>query len=120
MWGAYDDLPTFPETRIQHGNTGLCHGWAAGPAYLLPAFVLGLQPLEAGWRAARFAPHPGDVARAGGSFRTPHGEVCAQWYRQDDCYHARLAVPDGVRLRIVVPGRDETVTGPLAWRGEWA
>ncbi|HOS43347.1 MAG TPA: family 78 glycoside hydrolase catalytic domain, partial [Armatimonadota bacterium] len=61
LWGAYDDLPTFPETRIQHGNTGLCHGWAAGPAYLLPAFVLGLQPLEAGWRAARFAPHPGDV-----------------------------------------------------------
>ncbi|OPZ84428.1 MAG: Bacterial alpha-L-rhamnosidase [bacterium ADurb.Bin429] len=120
FWGAYDDLPTFPETRIQHGNTGMCHGWAAGPAYLLPAYVLGMQPVDAGWREARFAPHPGDVALAGGTFRTPHGELSAHWHRQESRYHARLTVPDGVSLRVVLPDREEMLIGPTEWQGEWA
>lgn len=38
FWSPYDHLPNLPETRIQHGNTTLCHAWAAGPAYLLPRF----------------------------------------------------------------------------------
>ena len=38
LWSVYDDLPNLPETRIQHGNTTLCHAWSAGPAYLLPKY----------------------------------------------------------------------------------
>ena len=79
FWGQYDNLPTFPETRIQDGNTGHCHGWTAGPAYLLPAYVLGVQPIGAGWSKVRVNPHPGDLTTAKGTFNTPNGQVTAEW-----------------------------------------
>ncbi len=120
FWGAYDDLPTFPETRIQAGNTGMCHGWAAGPAYLLPAFVLGVQPSDAGWKTVRFAPNPGDVAQASGRFTTPHGELSAAWQFTDARYSAEVVIPAGVRLQVELPGEHDTFDGPATWRGEWA
>jgi hypothetical protein len=48
--GLYRDaLPEVPAR-----NTGFCHGWAAGPAYLLPRYLLGARPV-AGWgRVGRF------------------------------------------------------------------
>lgn len=79
LWGAHENLPTFPETRIQHGNTFLCHGWAAGPAYLLPAFVLGVRPVAAGWERANVTPHPGGLQNARGTLATPHGPLTVAW-----------------------------------------
>lgn len=119
LWGAYDDLPTFPETRIQRGNTGLCHGWAGGPAYLLPAFVLGIQPIAAGWKTVCFAPNPGDVREAHGRFTTPHGEVRVAWQYEDARYIAEIVIPAGVRLQLELPGDHDAIDGPATWHGEW-
>ena len=97
-WGAYDHLPTFPETRIAHGNTGHCHGWAGGPAYLLPAYVLGVQPVDSGWSAVRIVPHPGELTEAHGVFATPRGPVTVGWTRTGEQLALQVEAPDGVRI----------------------
>lgn len=83
FWGGYDHLATFPETRIQHGNTGHCHGWASGPAYLLPGYVLGIQSLDAGWSTVSITPHPGSLSVAQGSVMTPLGCLSVRWECQE-------------------------------------
>ncbi|MHB9023091.1 MAG: family 78 glycoside hydrolase catalytic domain [Armatimonadota bacterium] len=98
LWGAYADLPTYPETRIQRGNTGHCHGWAGGPAYLLPAYVLGVQPVDAGWGSVRIAPHPGDLLEAHGIFKTPRGQLTVAWARSGEALDLQVDAPDGMRI----------------------
>lgn len=36
-----------------------CHGWAAGPAMLLPVLALGAEPVDDGWRTFRVDPLAG-------------------------------------------------------------
>ncbi len=98
LWGKYDDLPTFPETRIQDGNTGHCHGWAAGPAYLLPAYVLGLQPVGAGWSKVRMNPHPGGITAAKGTFNTPNGQVTAEWVIKNGEVEIKVTASDNITI----------------------
>ena len=117
LWGAYDDLYTFPETRIQHGNTGLCHGWAGGAAYLLPAYVLGIQPVAAGWSEARFQPHPGDLDHAHGAFHTPRGLLRAGWQREGGRYRLSLDVHASMTVKVVFNGMQEEVDDGAHWEG---
>jgi hypothetical protein len=60
------------------------HAWSAAPAVFLPTRVLGIVPLEPGFRTFRIAPVPGDLAWARGSVATPHGPIHAEWNRTAD------------------------------------
>jgi hypothetical protein len=103
LWGAYDDLPTYPETRLQKGNTGHCHGWAGGPAFLLPAYVLGVQPTAP--RVVRVAPHPGPLTDARG---TCCG-VTVHWQRTGDRLTVHVDAPKGTEIEVVGPEYLDTV-----------
>jgi len=100
LWGAYAGLPTFPEVRIQQGNTGFCHGWASGPAFLLPRYVLGLAPAAPGWREVRFGPRPGGLQHAEGSVITPMGRIRARWERREGRLWGSLESEKPVRLHV--------------------
>jgi len=114
LWLPYRDSVTLPETRRQHGNTGFCHGWAGGPAFLLPRYALGLR-IEAPRRAV-FAPCPGDLTQASGAI--PHGPE-AHWRRQaDGSLHWQLTIPQGWRVRIPGAADASDLAGP--WRGTGA
>ena len=52
-----------------------CHGWSAGPAYLLPAKILGVTPTAPGYRTVAIRPTLGDLAWANGEIPTPHGNI---------------------------------------------
>ena len=52
-----------------------CHGWSAGPAYLLPAKILGVTPTTPGYRTVAIRPALGDLAWANGEIPTPHGHI---------------------------------------------
>lgn len=103
LWGPFDHLPTFPETRIQHGNTFLCHGWAAGPAYLLPAYVLGVRPAGPGWSEVVVTPHPGNLMEAHGTLATPHGPLQVSWRQRQGKCEISVKPPTGVRVETRGP-----------------
>lgn len=59
-------------------GASLCHAWASGPAFLLPRVLMGLAPVEDGWKTFRCRP-----AAAFGDFcctvPTPAGTIEASW-----------------------------------------
>ncbi len=84
-------------------GTSLCHGWAAGPTYCLPAYVLGVRPLEPGFRCALIEPQPADLDWAAGAVPTPHGPICVRWSRSRRLFTMQVGIPSGCRARVALP-----------------
>ncbi|MEP5566485.1 MAG: family 78 glycoside hydrolase catalytic domain [Halioglobus sp.] len=78
------------------------HAWGAAPANLLPRYVLGVEPLAAGWKTARIRPTPGDLASARGTIPTVQGPIHIDW-SNDDTFKLNLNLPSGVRGQIELP-----------------
>ena len=78
------------------------HAWGAAPANLLPRFVLGAQPLTAGWSRALIQPHPGSLTWAQGRMPTPRGELSVRW-RQEKNFTLTLTLPAGMTAKVELP-----------------
>ncbi|MFA7159260.1 MAG: alpha-L-rhamnosidase C-terminal domain-containing protein [Kiritimatiellia bacterium] len=70
-------LPETPAGSHPPKGDSLCHGWASGPAYLLPARVMGIRPLEPGFRRFTVDPQLAGLESAECSVPTPHGYIRA-------------------------------------------
>lgn len=73
FWEVF--LPQTPLDAMPPKWASLCHGWGSAPAYLLPAYVLGIRPLEPGFRQFTVDPQPGKLRRLCGSVPTPYGPI---------------------------------------------
>ena len=72
-----------------------CHAWSAAPAVYLPAHILGVRPVEAGYRKFIIEPFTGDLLWAKGSVATPYGPIYANWEkREDGTVNIHYAAPD--------------------------
>jgi alpha-L-rhamnosidase len=78
------------------------HAWGAAPANLLPRFVLGAQPLTAGWGRALIQPHPGTLSRVEGRMPTPRGELSVSWRREKN-FTLTLTLPVGMTAKVELP-----------------
>ncbi len=81
-----------------------CHGWSAGPAYLLPAHVLGVQAAEPGFAAVMIQPRLGDLKWAEGVVPTPKGLIRLRWDR-DPAMSGTVTLPAGMTGEVQLPGR---------------
>lgn len=83
-----------------------CHAWSAGPAYVLPSYVLGIRPITPGFDRCLIEPRLCDLDRARGAVPTPHGPVAVacSGHRQDDTYRQEVFVPSGVCATVGFPG----------------
>ena len=93
-WEAWD--------QAYKPNQDWNHAWGAAPANLLPRFVLGAQPLEAGWSRALIQPHPGTLRWVQGRMPTPRGELSVGWKR-DKNFTLTLTLPAGMTAKIKLP-----------------
>ncbi|HSH15649.1 MAG TPA: alpha-L-rhamnosidase C-terminal domain-containing protein, partial [Verrucomicrobiae bacterium] len=78
------------------------HAWGAAPANLLPRFVLGAEPLVAGWKQARVRPNPGTLSFAKGKVPTPRGPIGVSW-ENGASFEMDLALPPGMTARLELP-----------------
>ncbi len=77
----------------------LCHGWASGPAPWLSRHVLGIEPLEPGFRKVAVKPHLGSLEWAEGSFPTPLGVISVRHEkRPDGSVASTIDAPDGMEI----------------------
>jgi len=83
-------------------NQDTNHAWGAAPANLLPRFVLGAQPLTAGWSRALIQPHPGNLTHAEGAMPTPLGELSVSWKREKN-FILSLTLPTGMTAKVELP-----------------
>jgi hypothetical protein len=85
-------------------RTSQCHGWSAGPAMILPAYVLGVRPLKPGFREFTFAPQAGNLACAEGTIPTPHGPIRVELEQVNTQTRGRISVPEGTTARVAING----------------
>ncbi len=78
------------------------HAWGAAPANLLPRFVLGVQPLVAGWARARIQPNPGPLKSAEGTVPTPRGPILVRW-ENEKAFKLLLTLPPGMSAQVNLP-----------------
>ncbi len=113
-WGAmvregHATLPEFWHTGYRGGlqfratSSSLCHPFGAGPAFLALEYILGLQPLAAGWRQARVRPHALGLTWAQGRMPTPLGEVEIAWEKSDARWEMEIRLPAGLTAEVVLP-----------------
>ena len=78
------------------------HAWSAGPAWLLPAWVLGVRPLAPGFRRVLIQPQLGGLAWAEGVVPTPQGPIAVRYERREG--------PRGKQrplvCRVILPGNE--------------
>jgi alpha-L-rhamnosidase len=91
LWESYD--PT----------ASLCHGFSATPVYQLSTEVLGVLPLEPGFRRLRVAPQLGDLESARGVFPSVRGDVYVGWKREEGGLRLAVTVPEGAQAEVVAP-----------------
>jgi hypothetical protein len=73
--GAYDmhgDGGAYCYVGYRHSY---CHGWASGPTSWLSHHVLGVYPVEPGYKTVRIEPHLGNLSWAEGTVATPYGQI---------------------------------------------
>jgi alpha-L-rhamnosidase len=81
-----------------------CHAWSSSPVYHLSQQVLGVSPVEAGWKKVRIAPWMGKLDFARGRVPTPLGVINVEWERAgDDQLAVRVELPDGMEGEFFGP-----------------
>lgn len=71
----------------------LCHGWSAIPVYFYGAYVLGVRPVEPGFKKFIVAPMPCALDSAKGTVPTPHGPIHVEWTRKGNRIRLRIQHP---------------------------
>ncbi len=90
----------YRKTELFGRGASACHGWSAAPAQALPAFVLGVEPSEAGFRRILVRPQPGGLSWARGAVPTPHGPVKVDWQRSSDRFRLSCTLPRPGRIEM--------------------
>jgi alpha-L-rhamnosidase len=97
-----------PGKKDIHGDFGaycyvgfrhsLCHGWASGPTAWLSQTVLGVKPLEPGFKRVRIAPQLGHLEWVEGTYPTPLGPIHVRHERHGNSVKSVIKVPKGVKV----------------------
>jgi alpha-L-rhamnosidase len=111
-------------------GTSLAHGWASGPTLALSKYVLGVRPIQPGYRTWLIEPQTGDLTWAEGTAPTPYGPIAIAWQKTSRGFRLEIDVPAGTNGTVGVPtssstdavtdnGRpiqnDEKMTAASAW-----
>lgn len=86
--------------HIHPAGRSHCHGWSAGPAHLLPAYILGITPGAPGYAQILLKPNLGDLDFAHGAVPTPHGLV---EMNLEATGHGCVTVPVGLTAKLCLP-----------------
>lgn len=93
----HDALTTY--TAYDSYRISLCHSWAGTPVHWIVARVLGVEPLEPGYRKISFRPQPIDgIGRCVGTIPTPFGSIEAGWDREL-AESVVLRLPQGISVK---------------------
>lgn len=99
-WGGmlFKNATTFWETLKGgwdfDGAGSLCHGWSAIPAYIYGAYLLGIRPLEPGFRSFSVTPPVDGVCDGlSGKVPTPSGIIEITWTIEKGKPTAMLSYP---------------------------
>ena len=78
-----------------------CHAWGALALYELPSVILGVRPVEPGYKLVKIAPVPGYMTYAKGCVKTPVGEIRVEWTKKDGKIELNYVIPEGTKCKVL-------------------
>jgi len=93
----------------------LCHGWTALPVWYHQAAILGVRPLEAGFRRFSLSVFPGDLRQADGIIPTPQGPIQVSWEKTAEGLMIEASGPEG--CEPVLLGLEEAPVAVATYNG---
>ncbi len=116
LWGYMDapgpdDSGADWEMVSPHGapgfgsETSLAHGWSSGATTDLSSYVLGVQPVTAGFATWSVQPHTGSLTWVEGDVPTPRGTIAVRWAqdRRSERFAMQVTGPAGTTGTVDVP-----------------
>ncbi len=80
------------------------HAWGAAPANIIPRFVLGVQPIEPGFKRISIAPQIGSLEHVQGRVPTVRGFVDVEVRQQSGArYELNFSIPANTSARVAIP-----------------
>ncbi|MGQ7889113.1 alpha-L-rhamnosidase-related protein [Paenibacillus sp. WC2504] len=102
-------------------DTSLAHGWATTPTFALSQYVLGVGPVDPGYKTWIVQPHSGNLEWAEGQVPTEYGPLSVKWGQDSSSHQFVMNVqsPVGTTGTIAVPvsGSNSIIhmNGKLIW-----
>jgi alpha-L-rhamnosidase len=127
-WMINHDPTSTDWERIQTGGTltsqdSTAHGWGTGATSALCQYVLGIQPVEPGFRSWLIQPQPNNLGWAQGQVPTPYGPVDSRWQLAPGSSSFKLttSAPQGTSGTVAIPllGAPRVIAedGHVVWNG---
>ncbi|MFA6568997.1 MAG: family 78 glycoside hydrolase catalytic domain [Victivallales bacterium] len=98
-----------------NGAGSLCHAWSSLPVYYHYAWVLGVRPLEPGFKKFLLSPYPGGFNAVKGSVATPSGFICVEWHKSENGLQVAATGPEN--LIPVLAAFEETPVFSATYNG---
>jgi Bacterial alpha-L-rhamnosidase C-terminal domain len=92
-----------PNGTPQSPSTSLAHAWSSGPTSALSKYVLGVRPVEPGYKTWLIEPQIGDLTWATGTVPTPYGPIAVAWQKTSKGFRLEINVPAGTSGTVGVP-----------------
>ena len=103
FWEGYDANKEGDAIYAFYGRpfaNSLCHAWSAGPAWFLPAEILGIQPLADGWKKFTVKPQLGSLTFAYACVPTIYGDI------QVECQNGKTRIQIPMSCTLVLEGHE--------------
>jgi len=84
----------------------LCHAWSSVLNFVAGAHILGIRPLEPGFKSFTVSPLTGDLPRAKGVVPTPHGRITIEWENHRHEFRLKLRHPKALTPILKLPKKN--------------
>ena len=102
-YGATTCWETFIGFQKDRLTRSHCHAWSSAPGYFLGAYVLGIRPLEPGFKKILIQPRLCGLRWARGSVPSPFGKIEVSYEDKDDCFDVFIDIPQESKAELIFP-----------------
>ncbi|MDR3061562.1 MAG: hypothetical protein LBU57_05550 [Dysgonamonadaceae bacterium] len=99
-------------------NNGWSHAWSSSPVHILPRKVMGIEPVEPGFKHIRIKPQPSGLSWAETKLPTIMGPVSAKFKASPREFELTVSYPTNVSADIYLPISGEVKKYTLLHNGE--
>ena len=96
---VYAGATSLWETRLGSDDFGgagsLCHGWSSVMPYFCGRYLLGIEPLDEGFKRFLVKPYCVDLTHVSGEVPTPFGVIRVSWRKDGNSLNIRVEHPEG-------------------------
>lgn len=84
-------------------NNGWSHAWSSSPAHIIPRKLMGIEPLEPGFKIFRVKPALCTLKDASLKVPTIRGEIKVDFTNSKSCFKLNVSVPGNTKAQVFLP-----------------